>query len=344
MAVRLVDICANMLDGAFSGIYHGSVKHAADLDAVMRRAKAVGVEAVIVAAGSLAEARAARALCAEPSATGGGAWPRLAYTAGCHPTRTGEIDAFEGGPAGYAAALEAEVAAGVAAGSLCAVGEFGLDFDPDRECFSHRSVQLRHLDMHFALAVRHSLPVLLHDRDSGGLLAAAVRAAGPLPRGGVVHSFTGSAAELTEVLSLGLHVGINGCSLKTAEACAVAASVPLQRMLLETDAPYCSVRPTHAGAGLLRTAFAVAKKPERWEAGKGVAGRSEPGHVIHVAEVIAGLRGLTVADVARATTDNAFALFFPAVAALAATAALVDADVHAAHADASSPPPQQPCR
>jgi TatD DNase family protein len=64
----------------------------------------------------------------------------------------------------------------------------------------------------------------------------------------VVHSFDGSPAELRSLLELpSLSVGINGCSLRTEANLQVAASVPLGRLLLETDAPWCDIRQTHAG-------------------------------------------------------------------------------------------------
>lgn len=62
-----------------------------------------------------------------------------------------------------------------------------------------------------------------------------------------MHSFTGTVEEVEEIMALGLFVGLNGCSFKTAENCAVVRAVRLDRMMLETDGPWCEVRPSHEG-------------------------------------------------------------------------------------------------
>lgn len=62
-----------------------------------------------------------------------------------------------------------------------------------------------------------------------------------------MHSFTGTADEARELMDLGLHVGLNGCSFKTAENCDVVRAVRLDRLMIETDGPWCDVRPTHEG-------------------------------------------------------------------------------------------------
>jgi len=125
----------------------------------------------------------------------------------------------------------------------------------------------------------------------------------------VVHSFDGGLAELHELLELGFSIGINGCSLRTDENLRVAAHVPLDRLMLETDAPWCQVRQTHAGAKHLMTKFGEVKK-ESWNANACVKSRNEPCHCRQVLEVVAAVRGQPAGEVAAAARANARALFY----------------------------------
>ncbi|KAM3503440.1 hypothetical protein MY10362_004187 [Beauveria mimosiformis] len=138
------------------------------------------------------------------------------------------------------------------AGHLIAFGEFGLDYD--RLHFCNKTVQLHSFaeQLKLAASMQPQLPLFLHSRAAAADFARLMKDAfGPrlerLQRGGVVHSFTGSLEEMRELLDLGLYVGVNGCSFKTEENCAVVKELPLDRIMLETDGPWCEVRPSHAG-------------------------------------------------------------------------------------------------
>jgi TatD DNase family protein len=115
---------------------------------------------------------------------------------------------------------------------VVAIGECGLDYD--RLQFCPRDVQLRHFVPHFTLAHEFGLPLFLHCRNAASDFVRIVREHRTKFVHAVVHSFDGTLSELQDMLDLGLHIGINGCSLKTQENLDVAAQIPLDRLLLET--------------------------------------------------------------------------------------------------------------
>lgn len=308
-AAGLVDIGANLLDPMFQGEYREKPRHPPDLPAVLRRARAAGVGQIMITAGSLQESRDALAL-----ARGGGeGWPELLCTVGVHPTRCGE---FEGGPLQH---LDALLEVGrqaldqTAGGTRCvAVGECGLDYD--RLQFCPKDVQLRFFELQLTgLAAALSLPLFLHCRTADAaadllkLLAAHLDKLPDPP--GVVHSFDGRLEDAQGFIALGFYIGLNGCSLRTAENLEVVKQLPSDRLLLETDAPWCSTKATHAGFRFVRTTWEEVKKPERWEEGKCVKDRCEPCHLRQVLEVIAGCRGEEAEALAAQTIANAHRVF-----------------------------------
>jgi len=297
----------------FQGEYREKPRHAADLTAVLRRALVAGVGRAIVTAGSLEESHQALALAAR----GDEAWPKLFCTVGVHPTRCGEFEAA-GGPAGAAAHAEALLAiARQGAQARCvAVGECGLDYD--RLQFCPRDVQLRGFELQLtALVAPLQLPLFLHCRTAEAAvdlleLLRKHQAILPSPPG-VVHSFDGRLEDAQGFLDLGFCIGLNGCSLRTAENLEVVRRLPREAILLETDAPWCSIKATHAGHGFVRSTWEEVKKPEKWEEGKCVKDRSEPCHLRQVLEVIAGCRGEDIESLAAQTTANANRVFFGGV-------------------------------
>ena len=331
-----VDIGANLTDPMFQGSYFGREGvHGADLDEVLGRAGSHGVHKVVVTGGSLADAREGIALCEVENGRRREGVPRLFATVGVHPTRCGEFEheteeVAEGDtgaePAewsstgfvrrtprdgeAYLAALEALVQENK--GVVVAVGECGLDYD--RETFCTRDVQLKWFVRHFALAEKVGLPLFLHNRNTGGDFVRVLRehAASFVSTGCVVHSFTGSAAELEDLLAVApnVYIGLNGCSLKTDENLHVARQVPLERLMVETDAPWCEIKGSHASKALVRTQFkAVDKKKKARGDGHLVKGRCEPAQVVQVVEAIAELKGIDPSIVADRARRNAEALF-----------------------------------
>lgn len=94
------------------------------------------------------------------------------------------------------------------------------------------------------------------------------------------HQSSQGVADALQV-GMGLYIGVNGCSLKTAENIEVVKAIPLDRIMLETDAPWCSVTTSHASYKHLPKDLVVVDKvkPEKYVEGKGVKGRNEPAEV-----------------------------------------------------------------
>jgi TatD DNase family protein len=164
------------------------------------------------------------------------------------------------------------------------------------------------------LADEHNLPLFLHNRNTTGdflRVCETQRGSGCMRAGGVVHSFDGSAEEMRALVDLGFYIGINGCSLRTEENLLVAATVPADRLMLETDAPWCGIKPSHAGSAHLKTSFPN-KKREKYQLGFTVKDRSEPCHIVQVLEVLAAVRGVDEALLAEQVWTNTHRLFFDA--------------------------------
>eukprot|EP00928_Gymnodinium_smaydae_P019703 TRINITY_DN17572_c0_g2_i1.p1 TRINITY_DN17572_c0_g2~~TRINITY_DN17572_c0_g2_i1.p1 ORF type:complete len:392 (-),score=83.98 TRINITY_DN17572_c0_g2_i1:163-1248(-) len=277
----LIDIGANMLDPMFRGEYREKQRHASDLPAVMLRARSAGVERLMVTAGSLTETREAMDFCAAPEE----GWPALFFTVGVHPTRCGEFDAHPAGADAYMSELVEAGKAAAPSGRCAAVGECGLDYD--RLEFCDRQTQLRYFKLQLErLAVPLRLPLFLHCRTSEAAkdLAEVLEAyKGSLASPpGVVHSFDGSLEDAERLMALGFYIGLNGCSLRTLENLEVVRQLPADRILLETDAPWCGIKATHPSHAHVKTTWADVKKPEKWEEGKCVKDRNEPCHLRQV--------------------------------------------------------------
>jgi len=306
----LVDIGANMLDPMFQGEYREKSRHPADLPAVLSRALEAGVSKIMVTAGSLKESLDASALCRRGCDAEGSAWPRLFCTVGVHPTRCNEFDEATAGPEAHVKDLL--VAARGAPGICVAVGECGLDYD--RLEFCPRDVQLKYFELQLTgLAAPLRLPMFLHCRTSEAAadllsLLSKHRASLPTPPG-VVHSFDGSLEDANKFIALGFFIGLNGCSLRTEDNLEVVRQLPEDRILLETDAPWCGIKASHAGHKFVESKWDEVKKPEKWEAGKIVKDRCEPCQLRQVLEVISGCRGVdqaTLAGAVQRSTDLAF--------------------------------------
>lgn len=164
---------------------------------------------------------------------------------------------------------------------VVAIGETGLDWYRN---LSPRDCQLEAFAAQLALAAEVGLPVIVHNRDADDDVLRVWRSVPGLR--GVLHAFSSGIALADTALAAGLHIALGGpLTFKNApERRAVAAHVPLERLLVETDCPYLA--------------------PAPWW-----GRRNEPAYVGLVAEALAQARGATRMEVAQATTGNAAALF-----------------------------------
>ena len=165
------------------------------------------------------------------------------------------------------------------------MGEIGLDYHYD---FSSPEAQKEAFRRQLAFAGEAGLPVIVHSRLAGADVVAAVDAA-RFGRGGILHCFTEDWAVAEAVLERGFLVSFSGILTfpKAGALREVAARVPLDRLLVETDSPYLAPVP-YRGSGR----------------------RNEPAFVVETARVLAGLKGLALEALAEATTRN-FARLFP---------------------------------
>ncbi|TEB11871.1 putative deoxyribonuclease YcfH [Pelotomaculum sp. FP] len=166
---------------------------------------------------------------------------------------------------------------------VVALGEIGLDYYRD---LSPREMQRKVFREQLILARELSLPVIIHDRDAHGDLMDILRELGLGAAGGVMHCYSGSWEMAQECLSMGFYISIagpvtyqNASRLKD-----VAGRVPMDRLLLETDAPYLTPSP-HRGK------------------------RNEPSYIAFTAAEIATLKGIDVEELAKTCTENGRRLF-----------------------------------
>jgi TatD DNase family protein len=253
---------------------------AGDLENVLGRARAAGVAAMVTISTRI------RRL------------PELLAIAESHP----EVFCSVGTHPHYAAEepdVPVEEIVGLAAHpKVVALGEAGLDYHYRR---SPAEAQAEGFRRHIAAARITGLPLEIHSRDADRDTAQILEeehALGAFPA--ILHCFTGGEELARRALALGLYVSFSGVvTFKKSEALrAIAAAVPLDRLLVETDAPY------------------LAPEPYRGKT-------NEPAHVVHTARALADVKGIGFDRLAAATTDNFFRLFskVPRAAVLAAAPA-----------------------
>ncbi|MEI6240596.1 MAG: TatD family hydrolase [Planctomycetia bacterium] len=242
------------------------MRYGGDLPDVLARARAAGVTGLTVIGTRAADSEAAADLA--------GREPGVACAAGIHPNDVHEAEPDEWD----------RITRLVTSGRIHAVGETGLDWYRD---VAPRDLQRDYFERHIRLAQKLGLPLVVHTRESIRDALDMLRTA--IARGSlavVLHSFTGTAAEAAEAVDLGCHLGFAGMVTfrSAAELRSVATTVPLERMLVETDSPFLSPEPFRGR-------------------------RNEPSHIVHTVRCLAITRGEPLEMFAAATTANARRLF-----------------------------------
>ena len=252
----LIDTHAHLDEDAFSQ----------DADEVIARAIASGVIAMVAVATTVASSRATLALAARV--------PQVFASVGIHPNY-----AVQAQPGDWEIIEEL-----AASPKVVAIGETGLDRYWDHTPFD---VQLDYFRRQIELARRRELPFIVHCREAEPDVVAVLReAAGTGQLKGIMHSFCGGAETLAVALDVGLHISFAGMLTfkKNEPLRQLAKTVPLDRLLVETDSPY------------------LAPLPFR---GK----RNEPSFVRHTAECLAEVHDMKLDEMFAITTENARRLF-----------------------------------
>ncbi len=237
-----------------------------DLDAVLQRARDNGVGSILTVGCDLESSRASVALALR--------YPQVYASVGIHPHDADTVDDR----------VMDELTGMIATvGKVVAVGETGLDFYRDR---SPRDRQREAFRRHIALARDTGKPLIIHDRDAHDEILQIMAEENARDAGGVLHCFSGDLAMAKKCVEMGFYISFAGPLTypKNDALRAVAAALPVDVMLVETDCPYLS--------------------PQTWR-GK----RCEPAYVRATAEKLAEVKGLTLEDVARITSLNAWRLF-----------------------------------
>lgn len=245
-----------------------------DLDQVLGRAWARGLERILVPGIDVETSRSALRLAEQH--------PRIYAAVGVHPSSAGQWNEDSLNTLRELARHP----------KAAAIGEIGLDYYRDR---APRPVQRAVFQAQLELAAELGLPLVIHNREAledvwaalSGWQAELARRGLPLAnRPGVLHSYDGPAAPARQAAEHGFFIGVSGpVTFKNApDRHQLVASLPLEQLLIETDAPYLTPHPYRGR-------------------------RNEPAYVAFVAEKIAELHQVTVEKVSQATWDNAAQLF-----------------------------------
>ncbi|QUX95907.1 cytoplasmic Dnase [Marinomonas sp. CT5] len=239
-----------------------------DLDKTIDEMLQAGVHGMICIASDLEESKQIQALCDSRSSM----WNTL----GCHPHQAKTWNAD----------TKRHLADLINIKRPVAIGETGLDFNRN---YSSRQEQFYAFDEQIELATDHQLPLYLHERDAHTEMVEILKKHPSLAQHSIIHCFTGSRAQLDRYLELGLSIGITGwvCDERRGEDLQLSIPhIPLDKLLLETDAPYLLPRN-------------IRPRPKK----------NHPKFLPWVAKEVARLKGISVEELIQASLSNTERVF-----------------------------------
>ncbi|CAD0113268.1 unnamed protein product, partial [Aureobasidium uvarum] len=303
------DVAVTATAKEFAGIYRGKQYHEPDVAHVLERAADAGVKKILLTGMSASDivfnAQVARS---QPS--------QCSITVGVHPYHASEP--YENGSDGEeyltAMANKTNELLHSSPALVAAYGELGLDYD--HLSLADKETQLRcfHDQLDLFLAQEWQLPLFLHCRAAfDDFVAVMEKYIDRLPRRGLVHSFVGTEAQMQKLVAMGLDVSVNGFSFKDLESLEMVAAVPLHALQLETDAPWGNIQTSsEVATRYLANApsLPASKKKDKFAMGSMVKERNESCCMRQVAFIVAGLKGISVEEVASAAWKNSVKMFW----------------------------------
>lgn len=296
-----MQIAVTFTANEFQGIYRGKKYHDEDFEQVLARADAIGCSKVILTTMTLAGAHQNISACRR--------FPGKCYlTLGIHPYHAADL--YDGTTTIEELVNLGRTLAAQESSPLVAFGEIGLDYfylsKVDKE------TQRRAFVEQLEVAITFDLPLFLHARDSCEDFISIIKPFIPkLPRGGIVHSFAGSKAEMLSLVDLGFDISVNGISFKMEEQLDMVKAIPLNRLQLETDAPWCEI-PSQGGIlDYLKDAppLPANRKHGKFVSGDMVKGRNESCTIERVARIVAGIKDIPLEQVVDAAWQNSVKMF-----------------------------------
>lgn len=196
---------------------------------------------------------------------------------------------------------------------LKAFGELGLDYDRLNLAAKDIQIETFRAQLNMFVEEKWDLPLFLHCRASFDHFVEIITPyIHKLPQRGLVHSFVGTREQMLKLTELGLDVSVNGFSFQGRESLDMVAAIPLEKLQIETDAPWGEIKATSEVAKRYlanASPLPASKKKDKWHANCMVKERNESCAIERVAYVVAGLKGITVEEVAEAAWKNSVTMF-----------------------------------